>query len=67
MGRPKKPDEQRTVPVSMRLVHTGVARIDTLAETRGTDRSEVIKMLLRLGLKAWDRGDHPPVPAKETP
>lgn len=61
MPRPKKPASEQTTPVSLRLLNSGVTRVDQIAELRSTDRTEVIKMLLSLGLSSWDRGARPPV------
>jgi hypothetical protein len=59
--RPKKPDELQTVPVSVRLLRTGLASVDEIVTERGTDRTEVVKMLLGLGLASWRAGRRPPV------
>jgi hypothetical protein len=67
MGRPRKADGQRTVPVSARLLETGVNRIDEIGETRGTNRTEALATLLGLGLAAWDRGARPPVKRHHLP
>lgn len=61
MARPRKPEADRTIPVSCRLKAPGVARIDAIAaDAFGGVRTESVKALLYLGARAWDKGERPP-------
>jgi hypothetical protein len=45
------------VNVNVRLRASSIHRIDRIATDRDWDRSDALRTLLALGLRAWDRGE----------
>lgn len=51
-------DDPREI-VNVRLRSSSVARIDAIAHKMDWTRSQVMRTLFALGLRAWDRGERP--------
>jgi hypothetical protein len=67
MARPRKSEAEQTVPVSCRLKRPGVTRIDAIAGSHyGGVRTDAVKGLLQLGVRAWDKGERPTTSREQT-
>lgn len=50
-------DEDKRILVGVRMTPTSIIAVDQIAKSQEWSRSQVIRKLLGLGLKAWTKGE----------